>query len=332
MTMRIYASTDASAPTLQGVVGSTYSGSSWSAGSLLELLNQILVKGYGSQTAAGWTLPYNGTSKGVFKQGGGCNMFMRVLDDGSLTAGAREAQFYGGEAASDVDTLTGQFPTSSQVSGYLKCRKSDTADSTTRPWVCFADAKTFYLYIYPGFSTAYLGGMAFGDFTSYFPGDLFNCIAIGRETSAAVDTPTNDRLDFVNGEGTFSTITGHYTPRGYNQLGTSVNVAKAGLGLFTATSGNASGAVGLNWPNPEESGMYLNRCFVTDSVTTPTNNVRGHLRGFWVCQNALANAGLNTTYSGTGTLAGKSFRILGLRGPNTANGRYIMETSDTWDT
>jgi hypothetical protein len=45
MTVRIYRSTDGSAPVLTG-----------QAGKLTDLLDAILVNGYGSKTAAGWTI------------------------------------------------------------------------------------------------------------------------------------------------------------------------------------------------------------------------------------------------------------------------------------
>ena len=67
--------------------------------------------------AAGWTKPFVGTNKAAFKQGTGANDFyVRILDDGSGTGGAKEALARGFETMSDVDTGTGDFPTVAQVS------------------------------------------------------------------------------------------------------------------------------------------------------------------------------------------------------------------------
>lgn len=333
MTMRVYSSTDASAPTLQGVVGGAYS-SGWADGSLLNLLDKVLVTGYGSKTAAGWTRSFTGTSKGVFKQGAGCGFHLRVLDDGSLTAGAREASFYGEETASDVDTGTGLFPTAAQQATGLKMRKSETADTVQRPWVLYADNKTFYLFVYTGNATAYLAGMCFGDFFSFKSGDAYNCIAIGRVTSAIADTLTNEALDLVNG-GTTSTVIGHYVPRGYTQLGTAVNVEKRGTSFNMAT---ASGAAAMGsytgwsvFPNPEDSGFYIGRLYIIDNTTTPTRNLRGYLRGLWSPQVTADVTPFEYTFAGVGTIASRTFKILGLRTGNAAAGRYVIETSDTWD-
>jgi hypothetical protein len=57
MTVRVYRSTDASAPVLTGQVGS-----------LTALLDAILVNGYGALTAAGWTIAQTTTNKRGYKQ------------------------------------------------------------------------------------------------------------------------------------------------------------------------------------------------------------------------------------------------------------------------
>lgn len=330
MTMRIYKSTDASAPTLQGVVGGAYS-SGWADGSLLNLLDKVLVTGYGSQTAAGWTRSFTGTSKGVFKQGAGCGFYIRVLDDGTLTAGAREASFYGEETASDVDTGTGLFPTAAQQSTGLKMRKSDTADTTQRQWIIFADAKTFYLFVIP--SGTYYAGMAFGDFFSFKSGDAYNCMAIGRITSAAVDTTTNETLDMVNaGSMASTTDTGHYFARAYSQGGTAVNFEKRGASFAQMTAAGAmASAASLVYPNSPDSGLYIGRVYVHDNLSAPASHVRGYLRGLWALQHAGNQVPMEYDFAGVGTIAGRTFRVLGMRTGNNANGRYTVETSDTWD-
>ena len=76
MTVRVYQSTDTSAPVLTGV-----------AGSLIALLDAVLVAGYGTQTAAGWTKPFNGINKGVYKHAGS-NGYFRFVDDASANADA----------------------------------------------------------------------------------------------------------------------------------------------------------------------------------------------------------------------------------------------------
>jgi hypothetical protein len=314
-------------------VGGAYS-SGWADGSLVQLLRKCLVTGYGSgaqASGAGWSQPYNGTSKGVFQQGGGNGRCIRVLDDGSATAGAREAKMTGYGAMSDVDTGTDQFPSSSQNSGVLYCRKSDTADSTQRSWVLYADDKTFYLFVYTGFSTAYYAGFMFGDFVSYVDGDTWNTIIIGRVTSAATDAVTNELLDQVQ-IGSGSAVSGHYMPRGYNQLGTSITCSKMGAFFTTTGSLQAMASQGLlPFPNPSDGKVWITRLYIVDTSTTPTGSIRGYLRGLWDIQHAGVNTPLEYSVNGSGALTGRIFKILGLRTGNSANGRYVVETSDTWD-
>lgn len=334
MTMTIYSSSDASAPTLQGVVGGALSGGAFAAGSLVELLRQVLVSGYGAKAGAGWTMPFTTTSRASFKQGAGCGFYLDVLDDGSLTAAAREAQFSGFEVMTAAGTGTNQFPTSSQQSTGLKVRKSDTADATTRPWLCFADNKTFYLYVMPQTGTQYLASMVFGNFHTLLPGDLYNCIAIGRVTSAAIDSLTNETLDLGGAPGNNANTAGHYMARGYNAIGVPVQPQKAFL--FMSQTTNSQVAMGnqtalIPFPNPTDSTLLLSRVYLLDGTTAPTTSMRGWLRGFWCPWQSGGALPFNYTLNGIGLLSGKTFQVLGLRTGNAANGRFIMETSDTWD-
>jgi hypothetical protein len=57
MTVRVYKSSDASAPVLTGAVGS-----------LVALLDACLVNGYGALAAAGWTKAFTAANKGAYKQ------------------------------------------------------------------------------------------------------------------------------------------------------------------------------------------------------------------------------------------------------------------------
>src|SRR3990167_8837593 len=94
----IYSSADASAPVLDGQVGS-----------LNDVLYACLVTGYGAKTGAGWTRTYDDAANdtSVYRQGAGCQFYLRVDDGGPGAAGAKEARFWGYETMSDVDTGTG---------------------------------------------------------------------------------------------------------------------------------------------------------------------------------------------------------------------------------
>jgi hypothetical protein len=178
-TVYTYRSTDASAPTLTG-----------QNGSLVSLLDACLVNGYGSQSAAGWTIAYTTTNKRVYQNSSssGTGFYLNIDDSGSGSGGAREALMTGFQSATGIGTGTGQFPTFSQMNigiGSVVCRKSNTADSTVRSWTLVADNTVLYFFaesgdfivpIQPNF-------FAFGDFFSYASSDLYRCIIMGRNST-----------------------------------------------------------------------------------------------------------------------------------------------------
>lgn len=137
----VYRSDDTSAPSLTR-----------EEGSFLTLLQAILVDGYGSKAAAGWSRIYHGANKSVF-QNNGSGVYLRV-EDAAINSyfGIAKCNLY--ETAADIDNGTGACPSSS-VDTYIQNDKywfeyypSNPATSTTpNPWICVADDKTFYISI-----------------------------------------------------------------------------------------------------------------------------------------------------------------------------------------
>lgn len=154
------------------------------AGTLITVLDAILV------TGEGWTKTYSGTNKAVYTQATGNGFVLRVLDDGSLAAGAREALVRGAESATDVDTLVDPFPTVSQVSD-ATCvwRKSASADSTTRTYHCVADGNCFHLMIIFDGTTA-RDMYSYGDTEPHYPGDGYNTFITTRTVGNANNNGT----------------------------------------------------------------------------------------------------------------------------------------------
>lgn len=137
MTVRVYRSTDGSAPVLTG-----------QAGSLVTLLDAVLVNGYGTKSAAGWTKPYSGTSKAVYRNNTttGTGSYLRVDDNASSYF--HRAYITGYETMSGVDTGTNAFPSS--TTSQSAWGKSATQDATARQWVIVADEFRFYIFVRTG--------------------------------------------------------------------------------------------------------------------------------------------------------------------------------------
>lgn len=190
MTVRVYRSSDASAPALRGNT----------PGDLINLLEKCLVTGYGSKTAAGWTKPFSGTNVAAFKQGAGSSGCYLRIDDTSTSATNRAARVKGYEVMTDVNTGTPQpFPTELQKAGgaYWWTKYSSSTAANPREWIVWADERLFYIYIsnYPESGTREYNNevYAFGDINPYKPGDATACVLIAAQTDS---TPLTSQSQF----------------------------------------------------------------------------------------------------------------------------------------
>lgn len=316
MTVRIYRSTDASAPVLSGV-----------AGTLNAVLYACLVTGYGALAAAGWAREYVSGNIAAYRAASGARFRLRV-DDTST----QEARAVGYETMSDVNTGTGAFPTNGQVSGGLFIRKSNTADATARPWVLIASSTGFYFLpaagetdwlATPGSSGA-TGQFYFGDFVSFKSGDAYNSCIIGSEVGGTSTSRLGLKLLPV---ATFTANVGHYIARPYYQVGQAVQFnIMAPQALCGGT--NIGGAGGI-FPDPISGALLLSPLYLMESGPNANNYSRGILPGMWdTVHNPIAGTH-GDIISGSGESAGKTF-LLATVYSASAQGRAAMEISDTW--
>jgi hypothetical protein len=311
-----YLSTDGSAPTLNGTTGS-----------LVTVLDAILVNGYGSKAAAGWSKVFSGTSKAVYRAPSGSRLYLRVQDDGPGAGTFREARITGYETMSDVDNGTGPFPTAAQGVGGIAMavvRKSATADSTSRAWIVEADARTINFFALTGDVASTYLAWSFGEFYSLVASDAYNCLLVGRASeNSAADVEYMDRLNpDVN-----TAALQHFVARGHTGTGGSVSVGAHG---DVAKSQNASRLLGtVPYTNPSDGGLYLSPIWIHDTTTSPTKGLRGRKRGFWHFLHPIASVADGDTVSGTGDLSGKTFRFIK---QSQGLGVYVIETSNTLET
>lgn len=351
MTVRLYRYDDTSAPVLTGQVGS-----------LTALLDACLVNGYGSKTAAGWSINQTTTNKRGYKQGAGgshpTGVCMYIDDTASGSGGAREARVCGFDAMTAITPVgTGQFPTSSQSAigtGQLIIRKSTTTDATARKWWLVADAWTVYLFVdtgddTPPWTTGF--GFVFGDFESYKTGDAYCQIIIARAREQNTDGGTEALSAWGWGRNNYdqnSNIQGHYCNRHWNQLAVSVPCGKmANLGLqgysqwagnnglgSTGEEGNIANGYNQNYPssfaypNPVDGALWMAPIYINQ------NGIRGYLKGLWVPQHHLPLNPGDTFTAASGNLSGKSFVAVNSNFRREDNSRtptqFFIEYSDTW--
>lgn len=343
-TVIVYRSTDTSAPTLAGTTGS-----------LVALLDAVLVNGYGSQAAAGWSIAYTGTSKRAYTMasgGTGCSIY--IDDTGPGAASYREARVSGFKTVTGLGAGTGQFPSTSQMlapSGALVIRKSTTADSTSRAWTVIADGHTVYLFLETGdnssgLTTAY--PFLFGDFFATNSTDTNNCMIIGRNTENQSNTGYDPLGQIAGNTDTLASVgLGQYIASSWTGVGGPVpfgkyldNVPQGSEGNNQApgpTGGTVNGnlSIGRNsspqnnpYPDPCSGGLVLSPIRINHSGAT-----RGYLKGLWApMHDRPLNHNDVVTISG-GNLNGKQLLVQNIPSyvnESQNNGQILVEISNTW--
>lgn len=298
------------------------------AGSLITVMDSILLN-------AGWTKPAGliGTNHAAYLSGGTCPVYLDINDNSPGTY-AYEAWACGYEAMSGVGTGTNNFPLTAQgaggtVAAYV-IRKSPTASSTTRNWIAFADAGTIYLFIATSDIAGAYFSFAFGEFDSVKTGDSYRNLIIGRSQQSNPGA-TYEMLDTISS--TFGATSyvgaGGVVQRPYNGVAGSVYASRMPDAVSAYwTSQRWLGQAILPYPNPADSKIYVSpvRLMECNGTGSAYTCLRGTMRGFWASNHPVASFNDGDTFSGTGTLASKTFRFVKLSGNS---GIYCIETSPT---
>jgi len=244
MTVRFYSSTDASAPVLSGT------------GNFVDLLDAILVTGYGSQPAAGWTKPFTGTNKAAFLMattGDAPGYYVRILDQ--LDSG-RGVAWRCYKTMSDVDTGTNPVPTVAQVPGNgISFWKSEANSAAARGWFCVADDRGFMFvsardsatsFTVANTQTMYVGQM------EPAPGLTRSALDVAvHGSNAGTAFATNaTTLGAVRDSVSFSAAAVSYISANIAGLDGSFPVCRRPLGLNTAANSTAASLVGPGVPDP----------------------------------------------------------------------------------
>lgn len=300
MTVRRYSAIDVDAPLLLPSVGS-----------LNGVVTACLNTGYTGKSAAGWAIPYyDNQNKVVYQGGDNSNGFcFRLYDNDNATPNM--ASIYGFLTMSDVDTGTGKFPTDTQIvtPNYSSIIKNSGIQSAARNWLLVADSRLCFLVINPDADNTWVNASLtiFGDFVSLNPSDAYNTLLIGRHLN-------NQAANYNGNAGATCTIAntvdGHHAARSYTQIGNSIRFGKHGDNY------NA----GVQFPNPVDGGLIMSRYWVTEPGV-----LRGYIPGLWYLAPAYSTFSHGDTFTGTGSLAGKTFEIIRVYGAALA-----LEISDTW--
>lgn len=315
MAITVYRSTDTSAPTMSGTIGS-----------LITVLDACLINGYGTQTAAGWTKPFSGTNLAVYRMAStsppATGMYLRVDDTAAQVSRVR-----GYQSMSDVNTGTIPFPTDAQLLGGLALRKSVTAAATARPWVLVADNRGFYLFIQGNMSTFGTTDssdtvMFFGDIITNESVDGNECVLIASTNTAT----TGNVQTFGTIATTYSAAVGHYVAKQFTGLGGAWPVSKIRRAPSASTTSTVIGpAVTAAYPDPITGGINLFAIEVIESNIV----FRGLMPGLYEPYGGTNVGSVMDTFNGSGTFAGQTFILLPVY-DSAVVGRVALRTNGTW--
>ncbi len=328
LTPTIYSSDDPGAPQLSGTVGS-----------LISVLRAVLVGGYGSKDAAGWTEEFVGSDpyKAVFRNSpitssGYCT---RVLDDGTAAAGgsARSATMRAFESMTDVDTGLGPTPTVSQMSNGYLWAKSQTANATNRSWFAFANDRWVYLFVA-------VGGTGSPDDVPYFMGDIDSmmfgddhCYLLSGTSSTAytgsgANYSLSKLLSFIsasNSGGRWGAAVRDVDASG--SFGRSFSLAPGSVycrGQAPTNAGGGGGGYGSSqcvgdYPSPVTGGVMFEYALVRES-----SEPRGFMPGVFVPLHASGMGNKAVVPDVDGMAPGTSFMFKTFSSDSTVPGAIIL--------
>lgn len=230
----------------------------------------------------GWTKPFSGTNLAAYRgDAASTGMYLRVDDTGTTSA-----RVVGYETLTDINTGTGLFPTTLQISGGLYINKAQAADAVARPWVVIGDGYEFFLFNahHPtGYPNVHKG-FHFGDPKSEMTADPYGCLIIGDNGNTGTSSPdANASFHLINTSNTVAynfSHAGHHFARAYTQTGGSVAAGKFGpsspLQGQNSTSATMGCVGGVPYPSPVNNGLYIAPIFVADTM-----GLRAQLKGLW---------------------------------------------------
>lgn len=351
-----YTSADLGAPQLNGI-----------SGSMIALLDAILVNGYGNKPSLGWLKPIpNYTSGpanvlGCYQQPSGSKLNLFICDwfpTGSTQSGVRDCWAVGYEylvgltgsgynQSSSIGTGYGAFPADGQqytnpngfgyLSGSWIWRKSITTDNTSRPWVLYGDSRTFYLFVQTGDNGSTYEGYFFGDIYSLKNGDdKYKCYLNGRQkanTGADASYDSSDTITHPHLNNWGQCLARTSGGGGFSVIATKVgDLGKQNVSTIPYPGSSAAGQGRMlgtvPLPNPTDTSIYMSPIWVAEPNGT-TGTLRGRMRGMWqICHPAAYFSDGQVIY-GSNQYAGKKFQIVN---PGYTGGFWAIEISPTIET
>jgi hypothetical protein len=243
---------------------------------------KFLATGVSDQTATGtitakraslgWTKLFSGTNKAVYKRGDitSTSMMLRVLDTNAAPCSPTSARWTSIETAADIDTFSGLCPTAAQLQdGYLVSKGQNSP--TAKQWTLVGSSLIFFLstqsntFVLPSADQEAYSSMlyCFGDFSSYKPGDAYNCILSGETGESGGGGTTCGSRPLGSDQLSINTANlGIQCARAYSQFSGAVT-----LGVFGAGGQRSGSTSQFIFPSPIDSGYLISpKTILTETV------------------------------------------------------------------
>jgi hypothetical protein len=277
---------------------------------------------------AGYEKVFSGTNIAVYRTTDvtGARMYLRV-DDTSAT----NARVVGYESMSDVNTGTGPFPTSAQISGGGYWPKANAAGATARGWTVIADSRFVYVHTHAATSQPGIAGPIHG------AGDILALDNMPAYAAAIFASPS----DISSGAGGATTsiewipsssAAGPYMMRNSTGLGGSVAATHCNESypcISTGSSGGVNTPSTPVYPNGSNNALILTRKTLTEAV----GGLRGLLPGIYLTtQNCHASFPRLEKVAGQGNLVGRKLLAVKCGGANAtaSQGVVFFDITGPW--
>lgn len=275
----------------------------------------------------GWTKTYTGTNLGAYKPSDvtASGNMLRVDDTGT-----RDCRVVGYETMSDINTGTGPFPNTAQLSGGGYWQKSDAVSGASRPWFLIGDGRFFYLFTaYSNITpNAYSATQVFGDIASVRSSATYDCVlAATTVTNASLaNAGSNVNVDY-DATDLSSAALCIYMPRGYTNIGVPAIMRKCANPIVNSNTASMRSGVGSNllpFPNYPDGGMYVCQHNLVENATLA---YRGSSPGFYMSMQNIGTTvfGNRDTITGVTGLAGKTLKAI-----QSATGVFFVDVTGPW--
>lgn len=265
----------------------------------------------GKVAPAGWTKDFTATNLAAYRgiAGLATRMYLRVDD-----SAAKNSRIVGYETMTDINTGTGPFPTTAQMSGGLWWGKNDVAASTPlTDWILAADGGFLILItrcMANFFTASYTSkggthGYAFGDVPSYKVADAYFCMCTGEPADATVIWGVLN-----GGDNLLNTSTAEsncYVARAYTQTGGSIKMRRSLISAYTPAIVSGSSGNSAVYPGLIDGSLLVQPFALIESVS---GGYRGNVPGIYGSTQYIAVGAIadRDSIPGAGQTAGRTLK------------------------